>query len=142
MKPLQIRRLAFGALALMAYLTAIGAPKVGDPPEAKDLALVGYHDLQARSAYQPLIREQNGRWILYVGHHGGTESAPKPVNPLSGNAEFNGTSILDVTDPRAPRMLAHIPGDEGLGEAGGAQMVRVCAGKELPHGDASTFYLL
>ncbi len=142
MKPLQIRCIPFGALALIACLTAIGAPKLGDPPEAKDLALVGYHDLQARSAYQPLIREQNGRWILYVGHHGGTESAPKPVNPLSGNAEFNGTSILDVTDPRAPRLLAHIAGDEGLGEAGGAQMVRVCSGKELPHGGPAKFYLL
>jgi hypothetical protein len=37
--------------------------------EARDMALVGYHDLQARSAYQPLVREQNGRWIAYIGHH-------------------------------------------------------------------------
>jgi hypothetical protein len=35
--------------------------------EARDMALVGYHDLQARSAYQPLVREQNGRWIAYIG---------------------------------------------------------------------------
>ena len=35
-------------------------------------------------------------------------------------------------DARVPRNLAHIPGEEGLGEAGGAQMVRVCAGRELP----------
>jgi hypothetical protein len=129
------------ALALAASIV-FAAPKVGDPPEAKDMALVGYHDLQARSAYQPVVREQIGRWILYVGHHGGTDGAPKPVNALTGNAEFNGTSIVDVTDPRAPRLLAHIPGEEGLGESGGAQMVRVCAGRELPHGDAGTFYLL
>ena len=32
-------------------------------PEAKDMALLGFNDLQARSAYQPLVREQNGRWI-------------------------------------------------------------------------------
>jgi hypothetical protein len=142
MKPLQSRCVSFGALSLMACMAAMGAPKLGDPPEAKDMALVGYHDLQARSAYQPLVREQNGRWILYVGHHGGTEGAPKPVNPLTGNAEFNGTSMLDVTDPRAPRLLAHIPGEEGLGEAGGAQMVRVCSGKELPRGDPARFYVL
>src|SRR5207244_1105576 len=73
---------------------------------------------------------------------GGTEGAPKPVNALTGNAEFNGTSILDVTDPRAPRLLAHIAGEEGVGEAGGAQMVRVCSGKELPRGDPAKFYLL
>jgi hypothetical protein len=101
-------------------------------PEARDMVLVGHHDLQARSAYQPLVREQNGRWIAYIGHHGGTENSAKPLNPLTGNPEFNGTSILDVTDPRAPRYLAHIPGEEGLGESGGAQMVRVCAGRELP----------
>jgi len=111
-------------------------------PEARDMVLVGHHDLQARSAYQPLVREQNGRWIAYIGHHGGTENSAKPLNPLTGNPEFNGTSILDVTDPRAPRYLAHIPGEEGLGESGGAQMVRVCAGRELPKGEAARFYLL
>ena len=36
-------------------------------PEARDMVLVGYHDLQARSAYQPVVREQNGRWIAYIG---------------------------------------------------------------------------
>jgi hypothetical protein len=129
-------------LALAICGSALAAPQLGDAPEAKDMALVGFDELQARSAYQPLVREQNGRWILYVGHHGGTERAPEPVNPLTGNAEFNGTSIVDVTDPRAPRYLAHIPGQEGVGEAGGAQMVRVCSGKELPHADPTRFYLL
>jgi len=131
--------LAFGALAATS---ASAAPGLGDPPEAKDMALVGFDDLQGRSAYQPTVREQNGRWFLYVGHHGGTDSVPKPTNALTGNAEFNGTSILDVTDPRAPRLIAHLPGEEGLGESGGGQMVRVCPGRELPHGDPATFYLL
>jgi len=111
-------------------------------PETKDMTLLGVNDLQARSAYQPLVREQNGRWILYVGHHGGTESAPKPVNAMTGAPEFNGTSSGDVTDPGAPKYLAHIPGEVGLGESGGAQMVRVCSGKELPKGDPAKFYLL
>jgi hypothetical protein len=140
---LSSRAAAFAALvALAACGVALAAPQIGDAPEAKDMALVGWSDLQARSAYQPLVREQNGRWILYVGHHGGTEGVPKPANPLTDQAEFNGTSVLDVTDPRAPRYLAHIPGEGGLGESGGAQMVRVCAGKELPHGDPARFYLL
>ncbi len=139
---LRTRNMLPGVLALCACMSASGAPKIGDASEAKDMALVGFHDLQARSAYQPLVREQNGRWILYVGHHGGTESAAKPFNPLTSSPEFNGTSILDVTDPRAPRLLAHIPGEEGVGESGGAQMVRVCAGSELPHGDPAKVYLL
>src|SRR5215470_14488880 len=134
-------------LGIAAVLTSMCASppllaQKPDAPEAKDMTLVGYHDLQARSAYQPVVREQNGRWILYVGHHGGTEKAPKPVNALTGVPEFNGTSIVDVTDPRAPKYLAHIPGEEGQVENGGAQMVRVCSGKELPKGDPAKFYLL
>jgi hypothetical protein len=114
------------------------------PPktEAKNMALVGYHDLQARSAYQPTIHKQGDRWIAYIGHHGGTREIPKPVNPMNGAQEFNGTSLIDVTDPKKPKYLAHIPGDEGLGEQGGAQMVRVCDGKALPKGDASAVYML
>src|SRR5438045_9001883 len=106
------------------------------------MELCDHHDLQTRSAYQPVVRDQNGRWILYVGHHGGTDKAPKPVNSITGVAEFNGTSIVDVTDPRAPRYLAHIPGEEGLGENGGAQMVSVCSGAEVTHGERCQFSLL
>jgi len=47
-----------------------------------------------------------------------------------------------VTDPRTPRYLAHIPGEEGKAEQGGAQMVRVCAGADLPKADKSKFYML
>ena len=67
---------------------------------------------------------------------------PKPRNPLTGAEEFNGTSLIDVTDPRRPKYLAHIPGDEGLAEDGGAQMVRVCDGKGLPKGDPNAVYML
>jgi hypothetical protein len=105
--------------------------------EKRDMDLVGYNDLQARSAYQPVIHRQGGRWIAYIGHHGGTS-----VNPLNGQAESNGTSIVDVTNPRQPKYLHHIPGEPGAGEAGGAQMVRVCAGQDLPKGDPNKFYLL
>ena len=106
--------------------------------EANNMALLGHVDLQARSAYHPEIKQQGNRWIAYVGHHGG----PAKVNPMNGRTEFNGTSIVDVTDPKAPKTLAHIPGQEGGTETGGAQMVRICAGRDLPKGDKSKFYLL
>ena len=92
------------------------------------MRLVGMNDLQARSAYQPTIHKQGDRYIAYIGHHGGTPEVPKPLNPLTGQAEFNGTSIVDVTDPSKPKYLFHIPGQEGNFEAGGAQMTRVCDG--------------
>jgi hypothetical protein len=141
-------RVASSYTAIAAAAGLLTAPaiaqqqKVGDPPEAKNMRLVGYNDLQARSAYQPIIHKQGDRYIAYVGHHGGTESVPKPNNPMTGQAEFNGTSIIDVTDPAKPKYLKHVPGMEGLGEAGGGQMVRVCDGRALPKGDASAVYLL
>jgi hypothetical protein len=124
-------------VALAAALGAGAAAQQPQGPEKRDMALVGSHDLQGRSAYQPLIRRQGNRWIAYVGHHGGIA-----LNPLTGKQEENGTSILDVTDPKNPKYLVHIPGAQGQAEAGGAQMVRVCDGAELPRADKSKVYLL
>src|SRR6516225_9027436 len=86
--------------------------------------LVGYNDLQGRSAYQPTVHHQGNRYIAYIGHHGGTPEVPKPLNTLTGQPEFSGTSIVDVTDPGHPQYLAHIPGTPGNYEEGGAQMTR------------------
>src|SRR3954447_12358284 len=115
---------------------------IGASPEASNMRLVGSNDLQARSAYQPTIHHQGDRWIAYIGHHGGTDAVPAPVNPMTGNAEPNGTSIVDVTDPARPKYLRHIPGQRGKYEQGGAQMVRVCDGTSLPRGNRSSVYML
>ncbi len=127
---------AFGLI-----VAGTGQPAAGDKPghEAahKDMDLVGFNDLQARSAYQPIIHAQSGRFIAYIGHHGG-----EAFNPLTGIVEKNGTSIVDVTDPQNPIYLKHIPGPSGVGEAGGAQMVRACNGSDLPHGVSGKVYLL
>jgi hypothetical protein len=130
-----------GLLALgWAFAGMLGAQTAAQREARKsNMDLVGYNDLQARSAYQPVVQKQGQRWIAYVGHHGGEQ-----LNPLTGKTEPNGTSILDVTDPRSPRYLAHVPGEtkEKTGEFGGASMVRVCSGSDLPHGDKSKFYML
>jgi hypothetical protein len=132
------RRAGLAAAAVLVSLPALAQSK----PEAHDMRLVGYSGLQGRSAYQPTIHRQGERWIAYIGHHGGIPENPKPLDPLTGEAEFNGTSILDVTDPAHPGYLAHIPGEEGLYEAGGAQMVRVCDGSALPKADHGKVYML
>jgi len=136
-----VSTVAFAALGLWID-AAVAAGQRGTAPrpgqeEKSNMALVGYNDLQARSAYQPLIHRQGDRWIAYIGHHGGTS-----LNLLTGQQESNGTSIVDVTNPKAPRYLSHIPGESGQGEAGGAQMVRVCDGGQLPHEENSKVNLL
>jgi hypothetical protein len=127
------------AALLIASVSPESAAQPAAPPaaEQRDMQLLGHHDLQGRSAYQPVIVNQGGRWIAYVGHHGGQRP-----NPLTGRVEDNGTSILEVTDPRNPEYLAHIPGAPGAAEAGGAQMARVCAGRDLPRGVRDRTYLL
>jgi hypothetical protein len=124
-------------LVLSLVLALAVAPAGAQSPESRDMRLMGEHDLQARSAYQPLIVKQGDRFIAYIGHHGGSRP-----NPLTGDTELNGTSILDVTDPGAPRYLHHIPGAAGEAEAGGAAMVRVCSGDELPRATRGRVYLL
>jgi len=119
---------------LLLWVTLVPAVYAADQ---HDMRLVGYSDLQGRSAYQPVIQRQGDRFIAYVGHLGGDK-----LNPLTGAIEPSGTSIVDVTDPAHPRYLAHIPGAPGLAEAGGAQMVRVCDGARLPHAAHDRTYLL
>jgi hypothetical protein len=138
----------FRLLCALALLTAVHAkaqvrpetPKIGDAPEAWNMRLAGYDSLQARSAYQPTIHRHGDRYVAYIGHHGGTPKIPNPVNAMTGKEEPNGTSLVDVTDPAHPKYLAHIPGDAGLFEDGGAQMVRVCEG--LPKADKHTVFML
>ena len=127
---------ALVSVALLGVMTSVVA-RAQTTAESSNMRLVGYSSLQARTAYQPTIARQGDRWIAYVGHHG-----DRKPNPLSARLEDNGTSIVDVTDPANPRYLAHIPGEEGRAEQGGAQMVRICSGADLPKGDRSKFYML
>ena len=130
-----------GISAAFLWAPTAAAQAYTGKEEARNVRLVGFHDLAARTAYQPTIKRQGNRWIAYVGSHGG-----RRVNPLTERLEENGTSILDVTDPHAPKLLFHIPGEKGREvpgrETGGAQMTRVCSGSELPKADKKKTYLL
>lgn len=131
---------------MVAALLVAAAPasRADDGAASRNVRQIGQDGLQGRSAYQPILVEQGGRRLLYVGHHAG-----RALNPLTGRIEDNGTSVLDVTDPRHPRYLAHIPvtpsdwpsvgGD--LVKTGG-QHVQICPGDILPHGRKGHFYLL
>jgi hypothetical protein len=130
-------RCASVAIAVGCLFVAAGKTLADDDDErdaqSKNMTLVGFNDLQSRSTYQPVVHKQrikgSDRYIAYTGHHGlGTNpktGEPLPsINPLTGQKEPNGTSIVDVTDPRRPKYLFHLP--VGTTGNGGAQMVRVC----------------
>src|SRR5579871_5047364 len=74
------------ASAVLALSSCISAAAQPQKEEKSNMQLVGYNDLQARSSYQPTIHHQGTRWIAYIGHHGGTDAIPDPVNPLTGKA--------------------------------------------------------
>ncbi|HLG73119.1 MAG TPA: hypothetical protein VK009_22075 [Chloroflexota bacterium] len=62
-------------------------------PFAKNVRLVGYHDLGSKPGFKLGMQEKGGRWYLYVAH------LWEP-----------GWSILDVTDPAKPELARFIPG--------------------------------
>ena len=72
--------------------------------EAQNVRLIGHSDLQGRNSLQIVLKGN----FAYIGHHRGEE-----LNPLTGKAESNGTSIVEVTNPRQPKLVKHIPGKKG-----------------------------
>lgn len=64
-------------------------------PFAQNIDVLGYHDLAGRPAFKLAMQEVAGRWYLYMGH-----------------LWHRGWTILDVTEPTAPELIAFIPGPE------------------------------
>ena len=71
---------------------------------SENVRLVGYNDLQGRTALVMTTKSDpaNGNWV-YIGHHESFRDGKPLMNPITGKMEFNGTSILDITDPAKPR---------------------------------------
>lgn len=109
-------------------------PKPWNKQSIWNMRVVGFQDNQGRpSSDDGWIENQNGRYIAYVANSPG-----KALNPQTGTIENNGTSLIDVTDPKHPVFLHHIPTESG----GGSTHVAVCGGNTLPHGQKNHWYLL
>ena len=86
---------------------------------AQNVRLVGYNDLQGRTALVTTTKSDpaNGNWV-YIGHHDAFHD-DKPIhNPITGKMEFNGTSILEISDPAKPRYVWHIPNETNRNSRG------------------------
>ncbi|WP_407562265.1 LVIVD repeat-containing protein [Streptomyces sp. 184] len=80
------------AASVAAPGTAAGAEPAG---RARNVEAVGYSDLEHRPAFKMAVRQKRHRWYLYTGHFWDS-----------------GWSVVDVTDPARPEVVAHVPGPE------------------------------
>ncbi len=125
-----------------SQLGAAGLPPLHVPPpngfdqqSIWNMEVVGFNDNQGRaSSDDGWIENQNGRYILYVTNNG---SGTHHFNPLTGQIEKDGTSLIDVTNPRSPAFVHHIPS-----ASGNATHLAVCGGNTLPKGQQNHWYLL
>lgn len=97
----------FILLSLSLVSSPVGLTQEG---QAQNVELVGHHDLQGRESLQVTAKadDANGDWV-YVGHHDNTWDQTQRFNPITNQQEWNGTSILNVSDPANPELVWHIP---------------------------------
>jgi len=60
--------------------------------EAKNVELIGYHDLEDRPGFQMAMQVVDGNWFLYLAHFW-----------------HKGWTIMDVTEPSDPKFVRFIP---------------------------------
>jgi len=116
-----VSALCLGLLLAFPACSPQGAPpaaeeSAADPmaESAENVRLVAYHDLQGRQSCQVQTRrDAAGRNWLYVAHSPNTRTDPEEpiLNPITGQQEWNGTSIVEITDPANPKLVWHIPND-------------------------------
>ena len=97
-----------------AFFIHGSASAIQDAPaaESRNVTLVGYHALQGRESLRVATYsdDANGDWV-YVGHSNNYWGEPQHLNPITNEKEWNGTSILDISDPANPELVWHIPNE-------------------------------
>jgi hypothetical protein len=76
---------------------------------AKNVEVLGFHDLKGRPGFQMAMQEVKGKFYLYIA-----------------SFKHNGWTILEVTDPANPRFVQFIPGPNMPGQ--GTPKIQVADG--------------
>src|SRR5262249_7521994 len=84
----------------------------GTTDDAENVRLVGYHNMQGRYALQVTAKSDaaNGSWV-YVANVANPGLKEGLFNPITRKHEWNGTSIVDISDPANPKYVWHIPNE-------------------------------
>src|SRR5262245_31373875 len=129
-----VSTVCLGSLLLLAACSQPQTPpaSTGQPQAAVDprsdgnenVKLVGYNDMQGRQGLVVTTKSDpaNGNWV-YVGLTPNDRNDPQAsddaevndqpiLNPITGKMEYNGTAILEISDPANPKFVWHIPNDE------------------------------
>src|SRR3954469_731325 len=77
------------------------ATKTAD--DAENVRLVGYNDMQGRYALQVTTKSDaaNGNWV-YVANVANPGLKEGLFNPITKQKEWNGTSLIETSDPAHP----------------------------------------
>jgi len=111
----------FGVLLIPAMACApqaappvAGEAGAGSPngDDAENVRLVGYNNMQGRYALQVTTKsdQANGNWV-YVANVANPRLKEGLFNPITKRHEWNGTSILDISDPAHLKYVWHIPNE-------------------------------
>ena len=122
----------------LAILFAASTP-AQQTSRQSNMELVGHNDLQARSAYQPVIQRQGDRWIAYIGHHAGVQP-----NPLTGSRSRMAPPSSMSPIPRGPGTSRTFPESPIPARAGEAERkwCASAAAQICPTQIKSKFYML
>jgi len=91
--PISLTTVGLALLATSFWLsTSVGAQQMPAGWSAQNVEAVGYSELDGRPGFKLAIKEAAGRWYLYMGH-----------------LWDHGWTIVDVTDPKTPKVVKFIP---------------------------------
>ena len=138
-RKLEVLRRFFVALAVVFSLAiglGPGAVVTAMADESHNVRLVGYNNLDGRQSLQVTTKSDfaNGNWA-YVGHVPNTRTNEPTLNSITDENEWNGTSILEISDPGNPELVWHIPNDQNANSRSVSVVYDFGAGSDSPGRD-------